>query len=275
MCQAVFDGGAPTDRAEYLKRAEEYFSNAVQIASAANNQTLLYAGLGGRASVRISLGNWEGAVADAGQVPTDYVWSVVMHTGDIRERNEIFYENQRRSNLNVRYTFFQTYGEEFNDPRADIFIPEGVGAADGTYPQVWHTKYVDAGADIPAIKGTEMRLVEAEYYITQTGEWQKGMEIINQLRAAAGVPTRTATNQEEAFTMLKIERAIVLWLEHRRGGDLYRWGNTAAGDPILAAMYENVAAAGEHQLPIAQEDRAICLPFSLTLKSTNPNIPDG
>ncbi|MEX2570055.1 MAG: RagB/SusD family nutrient uptake outer membrane protein [Gemmatimonadota bacterium] len=272
MCQAVFDGGAPTDRSEYLERAEEYFTSAAEIASAVGNSSLRNAALGGRASVRINLGDWQGAVADAQQVPTAYEWAVIMHGGDTRERNEIFYENQRRTNLNVRYSFFHSYGEEFDDPRADIVIPTDVGAADGSFPQVWHTKYTAAGDDVPAVKGTEMRLIEAEYYITQTGEWQRGLDIVNQLRADAGVAPWTASNQAEAFTALKKERAIVLWLEHRRGGDLYRWGNTAAGDPVLAKMYENVAQSDGHELAIPQGERAICLPFSQTLVSTNPNI---
>lgn len=273
MCQAVFDGGAPTDRSEYLTRAEEYFDAAARIAAAANDQRLLHAALGGRASVRMNLGNWEGAVADAKQVPTGYVWNVIMHSGDTRERNEIFYENQRRANLNIRYTFFHSYGEEFDDPRADITIPEGVGAADGSGLQVWHTKYKDASADIPAVKGTEMRLIEAEYYITRTGDWQKGLDIVNSLRAAAGVAPWTASNEAEAFDALKKERAIVLWLEHRRAGDLMRWGGTAAGDPVIARMYENAKAAGaEARLPVAQAQRAICLPFSQTMMNTNSHI---
>lgn len=273
FCMAVFDGGKPVDRIEYLKRSEQYFSNAVQIATAAKDQRLLLAAHGGRASVRIYLDKWNEAIADAAQVPDSYVWSVIMHSGDLREQNEIFYENQRRSNLNIRYTFFHTYGEEFDDPRADIVIPKGVGAADGSGLQVWHTKYTDAGSDIPAIKGTEMRLIEAEYAITKTGNWQKGMEIINKLRAAAGVAPWTATNQAEALDALKKERAIVLWLEHRRAGDLYRWGNTPAGDPILAKMYANATATGAAaRLPIAQEQRKICLPYSQTLLGTNPNL---
>lgn len=273
MCKAVIDGGAPTDRSEYLNKAEEFFDAAVRIATAASDERLLNAALGGRASVRMNLGKWEEAVADAQKVPTGYVWNVVMHSGDTRERNEIFYENQRRSNLNVRYTFFHSYGEEFDDPRADITLPEGVGAADGSGLQVWHTKYKDASADIPAIKGTEMRLIEAEYLITQTADWQKGLDIVNSLRADAGVAPWTASSKAEAFDALKKERAIVLWLEHRRAGDLMRWGGTAEGDPIIAKMYENVRAAGAaERLPIAPAQRATCLPFSQTMMNTNTNI---
>lgn len=273
MCQAVFDGGPPVDRREYLVRAEEYFASALEIARAANQQDLIFAAHGGLAGVQINLGKWEEAVAHAREVPITFQWNVIMHGGDIRERNEIFYENQRRTNINVRYTFFHTYGEGFDDPRAGIFTKEGVGAADGSGLQVMHTKYMDAGADIPAIKGTEMRLIEAEYLITQTDRWQEGLAIINELRTAAGVAPWEASSQAEAFEMLKRERGIILWLEHRRGGDLLRWGGTAAGDPILGQMYENVVAEGvSERLPVAQENRAICLPFSQTLKNTNPNL---
>jgi hypothetical protein len=64
-----------------------------------------------------------------------------------------------------------------------------------------------------------------------------------------------------------MEWAIVLWLETRRGGDLLRFGGYPASDPILAAM-----AANAPDIPL--EGRAICMPYSLTMLATNPNLGD-
>lgn len=98
------------------------------------------------------------------------------------------------------------------------------------------------------------------------GDWQAGLAMINTIRAAANAPPVSASTQAEAFDRLKKERAIVMWLESRRGGDLLRWGGDPTKDPILVAM----ASAAPGSLPLA--GRAICSPFSQTLLATNPAL---
>jgi hypothetical protein len=61
---------------------------------------------------------------------------------------------------------------------------------------------------------------------------------------------------EEAWTALKRERGIELWLEGRRLGDLRRW--LAAGAP------------GEAE---DMSGRDTCFPIGTTELDTNPNVP--
>lgn len=110
-------------------------------------------------------------------------------------------------------------------------------------------------------KGAEMRLIEAEFELLQ-GNWQVGMDIINSLRAGVisdldnnPIPEWSADNAEEAWTSLKRERGIVLWLEARRLGDLRRWTNNNTPGEM-----EDMSA------------NSICFPVSENEKRSNPNI---
>ena len=269
MCQAVFDGGAPQPREAYLERAEEHFTRAIQIAAAAPAgtaaRTIQTAAYGGRASVRINLGDWDGALSDAAHVPDDFVFYALYSPNSGREGNTIWTESQSRVNLNVKHTFFEDYFAATEDPRTPWFKHSRVVvAADGATEQLMQDKYSDVGADVALTRGAEMRLIKAEALI-RSGEWQAGLAIINALRAAAGVEPWTASNQAEALERLKVERAIVLWMEARRAGDVYRWGGDPSEDPILVEMYENAPK-------IKLAGRPTCHPFSLRMMSTNPNL---
>lgn len=272
FCAAVIDGGAPQDRKVYLQRAESYFTTALEIANAVNNANLRTAAYAGRASVRINLGKWPEAVADAGQVPTAFTFNVVNHATSTREWNRLFEENHRRTNINVRHTFFETYSNETKDPRTPTLTRQGVTAADGSGLQVMQGKYMNHGVPIVALSGKEARLIEWEDMIVNKGQWQQAMAQINARRATLNVPAWTANSQAEALNAFKTERSIDLWLEHRRAGDLLRWGGTAAGDPILARMYQNAAGARTWTSPAPLAQRATCLPFSARLLQTNPNL---
>ena len=267
MCQAVIDGGPAENRSVYFDRAEDDFTNAITIAQAAgaSASNLLLAAYGGRASVRVVKGDWPGAVSDAGQVPTDFVFNAQYSTTSSREENQIWAENRQRVNLSVKYTWFETYYAQYKDPRTPVGKdPQLLLSADGVSPHLIQMKYNDWGADIPLTKGTEMRLIEAENAI-RGGDWQGGLATINSLRSAVGVAPWTATDADEAMDILRKERAIVTWLEARRGGDLLRFGGDPTQDSILVAMHQ-----AKPDIPLA--GRAICSPFSQTLVSTNPNL---
>jgi len=269
MCQAVIDGGAPQPREAYLERAEEHFTRAIQIASAAPAgdaaNTIRTAAHGGRASVRINLDDWTGALSDAAEVPDDFVFYALYSPNSSREGNTIWTESQNRVNVNVKHTYFEDYYAETADPRTPWFKHDRiVVAADGATEQLMQEKYSDVGADVALTKGAEMRLIEAEALI-RDGQWQEGLALVNSLRAAVGIVPWTASSQAEALERLKVERAIVLWMEARRAGDVYRWGGDPTADPILVAMHANAPE-------IMLAGRPTCHPFSLQMINTNPNL---
>jgi hypothetical protein len=141
----------------------------------------------------------------------------------------------------------------------------GVGAIDCC--RGGRTRSIPRDAPITLSSGAEMRLIEAEHALID-GDIPGAVALINQLRTAAGVPTVTATTAADAWTELKRERGIVLWLEGRRMNDFRRWaedGRPGALHPL--EMPSGDPAVGSH---LAQQD--LCFPIPPSEQDTNPNI---
>ena len=99
-----------------------------------------------------------------------------------------------------------------------------------------------------------MRLIEAEAKLVG-GDVPGAMTLINAHRTALGLAAWTAADATEAWTALKRERGIELWLESRRLGDFRRWA--ALNRPGTA---EDMSG------------RDLCFTTPLSEKETNPNI---
>ena len=157
------------------------------------------------------------------------------------------------------------------DPRVPYRVTDETGDAAvqccGQVPWWPQTKYADSGTDIPLSKGTEMRLIEAEGMLVN-GDWEGAMGKINALRMAAGVEPAMATNTAEAWTALKFERGVVLWLEGRRLGDFFRWNrDNTPGDLHSLEQPSGSQNEGSH---LVQQD--LCFPIARGEVDTNPNI---
>src|SRR5712692_3260032 len=75
MCEAVFDGGpkvGPGTSTAYLVRADSEATEAIAVATAANDVPTKNAALGVRASIRLFLGTFAAAAADAALVPITF-----------------------------------------------------------------------------------------------------------------------------------------------------------------------------------------------------------
>src|SRR5215212_7601725 len=124
MCTAIFDGSAPQASTEYLKRAETHFTSAIATATAANKPTsanIITAAYAGRAAVRVQLGNWAGAVADAGMVPTTFTYVIPYYDiGDEYQYNRTYWASTSQS-INKAHSVWNTpyeaYAKTTTDPR--------------------------------------------------------------------------------------------------------------------------------------------------------------
>ena len=93
MCAAVIDSGPSQPNAVFFTRAESLFTKAIAVtggtpATILAQATAAYAG---RASARVFLGNWAGAIADANQVAIGFVYNMPYYNiGDDNQRNRIF-----------------------------------------------------------------------------------------------------------------------------------------------------------------------------------------
>ena len=257
MCEAVIDGGAVQPSTAYLERAEADFTEALDIARATGEAELENVALAGRASVRVALGNWEGAAADAAAVPEDLVFAMPYFDIAQDQYNRIFWANANEPYRahSVVDTYYEDYYTETGDERvAWEFNPEIPVGDVGEVRWLYQLKYDERTSAIPLVTGDEMQLILAEAAL-RDGNWQEALQIINDVRAEADVAPWSASSLDEAWTRLKRERGIVLWLEGRRLSDLRRW--TEDGTP------------GEME---DMSGRDLCFPIGQTEIETNTNL---
>lgn len=139
------------------------------------------------------------AVSHAQQVPTAFVYEAIYSQNSGRENNQIYFETHRRSEMSVFFTYIETLGPD-GDPRApwtDCTEPGTCqagehGAGDQDNPHLQQEKYPDLGSNIPVVKGTEMRLIEAEAAL-RNNNLPAAMAKINEVRAFHGLDPLTAT----------------------------------------------------------------------------------
>ncbi len=260
MCATVLDGGAPQDISVQLQRAEDHFSTAYEVAGKAGRTDIQNAAIAGRASVRVDLGDWAGAVADAKQVPDGFVWNQNYYFGSAwDDYNRFFWGNDFPTSPfrahTVYGTWYDSYYTQSHDPRTpwgqNPDLPYGTSSG-----VVWHFEQKNDKIDSPIrlSSSREMQLILAENDL-MNHDWQAALAKVNALRAAVGVDPWTASNETEAWVALKRERGIEMWLEGRRLNDLHRWHD--AGTP---GQVEDMTG------------RSLCFPISQTEVDTNPNI---
>ena len=259
VCFAVIDGGPEEDYGLHFSRAEEYFTEALRIATAINNAPLRNAALAGRAQVRAAQGNWAEAAADAALVPASFVFNAIFSTNSNREQNDFVAETWVRREYSV-----------YNSPWAQVFgdvrvpwdtVKTSSGAIqtgqDGRTPYFRQRKFGTLDADVPLAKGTEMLMIRAEAAL-RSGDIGGAWTLLNEQRAYYGMaPLAVPATVDEAWPVFRVERGAVLWLEARRFFDLRRW--QAESGPAHHSFLDN---------------RDKCFPTSTEERRANPNIPD-
>ena len=261
FCEAVINGAAPEAYTVYFQRAEANFTEAITVATAANNTTLRDAATAGRASVRLSLGNTAGAATDAAAIADAFVYRMPYFGTELDQYNRIYWAgaNQPYRAHTVWNTWFETYRKSTLDPRvpfdssATILVGDAAVGDLGRVRWYFQTKHNSLASPINLASGWEMRLIEAETKLIGN-DIPGAMTLINKHRVALGESPWVAATTDEAWTALKRERGIELWLEGRRLGDYKRW-----------------AAANRPGTADDMSGRDLCFATSLSEKQTNPN----
>lgn len=291
FCDAVINGGPLEPHTAFSERAVTYFGDAAQTAQAGGHTNLRFAALAGRAQARLMLGQVDQAVADASQVPTDFVYAHVHSENSNSEHNGVHNWAFRGDNgfqYSVWGTEFAGYGvDSFNpgaggDPRVGFRSVNAAGNAqiggDNRRP-VWRAeKYPARNSPIPLAKGTEMRLIEAEALL-RAGNVPGAVGKINEVRAHHGLGNASASTAAEGWELLIRERGIELWLEGRRLGDLRRWGQDGTTAPFAQIQVVGRVAAGQPATADptrnVQEGDPFCLRVSTNEIFSNPNLFDN
>lgn len=286
FCSATIDGGPEEPVSAFYQRAESQFGEAMNIASAAGESDLVTAAQAGRAQVRMMLGDWSGAVEDAGQVPTDFVHEVRMSDNSTIEYNGLSVAFLEHAQSSVWGTPFGQYGTDLSgavetdgDPRVTFSSRTSAGeveiGGDGRRENWRPRKYPSRSSNHAMAKGTEMRLIEAEAALVNN-DIQGAMDGINAVRSHHGLDDVSTDNEEEAWYLLQRERGIELWVEGRRLPDMRRWAVTPG-----YADFDVVRVEASGDQPIENDEvrnvldnpmGELCLPMSIDERNSNPNL---
>lgn len=264
-CEAVIDGGAPEPYTRYLERAQAHFTEALSVSAAAGEQQVELAARAGRASARALAGDWSGATGDAALVPEAFSFQVRYSSASLDQQNGLAMTNTFPYRTHTMWnTWYGNYYDEVGDPRVAYGTnPSWPFGEYATVPWQFTLKHIETDQPVNLSSGREMRLIEAEARLVG-GDWTGAMDIINDLRSTvisdhtgAPIPALQATGLAEAWTHLKRERGIELYLEGRRLADLRRWIEDAR--------------------PGAMEDMSdrirLCFPVVNSERQTNSNVP--
>jgi hypothetical protein len=285
MCEAVFDGGGKEASLKYFERAQTAFTNAINMAPAGNIKTAAYAG---RAAARVWLKDWPGAIADAQQVPLAFVYTAVTDPSNQQTQNNVYWNNANSPyrSYSSYATWHLTYAQQTGDPRVLIgtnaALPYGNATLTGygLVPWSFQQKYPATNSPFRIASGREMVLVRAEAALA-TGDFATAMTLINSIRTTQVSRTTnqplaawTATNIADAWTALKKERNIELWLEGRRLGDLRRWSENNTPGTVDFPSFEGVVRAdGLNGGSLFRENPpSKCFPIPIEEIDTNPNF---
>lgn len=283
FCDAVIDGGPLEEHTVFSERAVGFFTDAIQIAENINDMEMLTAAYGGRAQAHIMLGNWDDALDDADMVPTDFSFDQVHSDNASREHNGVHNWTTRGDEgqqMSVWGTPFADWGTEVNgevsseeDPRVTYEIQftsddEVATGGDNTRPLWYAGKFETRNSSIPIVKGTEMRLIEAEAALVQDQDSDTAVEKINEVRAHHGLDPHDPNdfNVDEAWDLLMKEKGIELWLEGRRIADLRRWSEVPGSVPFEVIREDN-----ENPVNVLDVEE-MCLEVSSNEIDSNPNI---
>lgn len=257
QCSSTIDGGPEVPHTEHFVRADSLFTRAIQVAQAVGRQDLATAALGGRASVRAWLGDWDAAEADAAQVPVDFQFDALFSTAVGSVSNDLVFETNTRKEFSIYNSMWETV---FDDPRVPWEIPldaagEVEKGQDGETPFFRQLKYLTEDDDIPLTKGTEMLVLRAEARL-RAGDLPGMTSLLNQARAAFGMDALDQPGSvAEAWPVMRFERSATVWLEGRRLNDLRRW---KAEGGVVADPFSS--------------DRDVCFPISDEERRTNSNL---
>lgn len=272
FCEVTFDEGDLRPREDAFSRATGYLEGAIQHGQSAGADDIVQAANGALAQVHVGLGDWAAVEQYAAQVDTDFEYVAFYSTNSGVERNEIWLETHGRGEMSVFGTYMASLDPQ--DPRTpwtdctEVECSAGSQGADGETPHYRQEKYPELGSDIPLVKGTEMRLLEAEAALRDS-DLTTAMNKINEVRMHYGLSSVTATGIGEGITgdpdsmtgwdILDRERLLTLWMEGRRLWDLHRWDH-----PFLYG--------GEVVYEPTVERRFSCLPVADSECQSNPNI---
>jgi hypothetical protein len=243
VSEAEIDGsltfGDPLTTSDLFTRAIERFDSALAYPASATVTNLAKIG---KARAQLNLNQAAAAAATVAGIPTTFSYNLTHTIALGRQQNGIFVfinQNERFSVANLDGGNGLNF-RSANDPRVPwARIPANDVGFDNATPQFDQGKYAAETAVTPIATGVEARLIEAEAALKANPNDPAWLNILNTLRATAGLtpsvfpasfpapfpalqpltdPGTTAGRQDLLFR----ERAFWMYLSGHRLGDLRR-----------------------------------------------------
>lgn len=299
FCEVTIDGGPLMTKAEVMAVAEQWFTEAIDLAGQVGDADLQNMSRVGRARARLDVGNWAGVIADASAVPVGYVKNATRDTNRQRRWNYLFeylvstaggfnrhgsvspaFRNLTVDTLAARGSHTQKAGKP--DPRLRTFTigsPPQNGF-DFVTPHYTIDKYTSRASPLPLATHKEAQLYIAEAE-AQQGNLAAALAIINARHALAvdtngvGLPPWAAgatATQTEVIRHVLDERARELFAEGgHRLNDMLRYRGTAFNIPFKGEP-GSVHPNGVDQTGDVY-GTTTCFPLPAVERDGNPNVP--
>lgn len=275
FCEMVIDGGSLMTPTQVLRLAETRFTEAITLATAANNPDILNMALVGRARVRLDLKDYAGALADAQRVPSTYVKNATRDDTDVRRYDALceYVACTQWRHATVSPPYRNVTWQGVPDPRVQVTTTGRLGFDNA---QVWYypsAKHQTRGYPVVIASFKEARLIVAEA-AARGGDLVTARKLINDMHTAAGIPgydTGNTATQSEVIRQVIEERRRELFTEAgARFNDHLRlagseWAIPFKGTPGSAIDPGGVDVTG---LPYGS---TTCFPLPLVERANNPN----
>lgn len=262
FCEAAINLGPKLTSNDVFVSAETMFATAITAAQAAGDQQILNMAYVGRARARLDQGNKTGAATDAALVAAGFVINASSENAPTIRQNRVQTFNQSGLvSVGATYrnmTVTTGSGGQVPDTRVAVVYANKNGT-DNRTPLYIQQKYASSTSSIPIASYKEAQLIIAE---AQQG--QTAVNIINNLRAAAGLPPFSSTDPTAIANEVTEARKRELFLEGQHLYDVRRLNLPL--DPAAGIPYSTVYLKGGNY----GTERCFPLPDVETLN--NPNI---
>lgn len=247
--------GTELTRAQVWTEAEARFTRALAGAQAAgaSADAVRNAALVGRARVRMNLGRYAEARADAAAVPAGFVFNATASTLNADRQNRV----QSESNATAASSSVGPRYLNLDDPR--VTHTASLGTSPTGVTRYGQLKYPAASTPIPIAAWREAQLIVAEVE-ARTGSVPAAETLLNTIRARGNQPAVTLATRDAALAEVVEQRRRELFLEGHHLGDLLRFGiapTPAAGTPFHGG---------------GQYGSQLCMPLPQIERDSNPNI---
>jgi hypothetical protein len=274
----ALDGGPLMKPKDVLQLAETRFTEAIQLATAANSQDILNMALAGRARVRLDLGNFAGAIADAKQIPASYVKNATRDDSDVRRYDALceFITCATNRHATVAPNYRQVTWAGVPDPRVAVSTRNQLAFDNAQIHYFPTNKHTSRSYPVVIASFKEARLIVAEAS-ARTNDLATARDLINAMHTAAGIPpydaAGTATQNEVVAQVIEERRREMFTEGGHRLNDHLRFAGTPWAIPFKGepgSIYPTgVDATG---LPYGDTK---CFPLPTVERIGNPNIPKG